>query len=503
MIVALCALAFALRLIPVLANRFHPDEALYATWAMHIASGRDVLLANAPVDKPPLAFYAMALSLSALGRSEIAARLPNLIASTIGVALVWRWAKALAPDGGRGELLAALALSLSPFDVAFGGTAFLDPLMVMWGLAACVASARGRAGWGGVFLGLAAATKAQGALFAPLVLLGIWVHAAEVETRPSALIRATLLRLVAGFACIAAFVGLWSLARGGTPFWAQQTINYGGIRLAFPSELAPRLSGWLTLLPHFFGPIAGLLLLLGSVYLLTRAFVGASRGRRAAVNLFLISYVLGFLGFHWLLAFPVWDRYLLILVPVMAVLSARVVREVYSHSQVAITSRTDRAWLGLLTLAILPFSIQAATGETPIGGDHGAHDGIDRVSSFLRDLPPGTVVYDHWLGWELDFYLWDAGLYRAYFASPADLARDLSAFGRTSSRYIVFPAGESRAKIERAIVAEGFQLIPVLVTMNRAGQTSFVVYTIVPRLVTSPVVSCRMPLCRSRPSLFA
>jgi len=53
---ALCLVAFGLRLGPLWPNRFHSDEALYATWALGIASGGDVLLAGVAPDKPPLLF---------------------------------------------------------------------------------------------------------------------------------------------------------------------------------------------------------------------------------------------------------------------------------------------------------------------------------------------------------------------------------------------------------------------------------------------------------------
>ncbi len=37
----ICAVAFALRLGPLFDNRFHPDEALFSTWALKIARGRE------------------------------------------------------------------------------------------------------------------------------------------------------------------------------------------------------------------------------------------------------------------------------------------------------------------------------------------------------------------------------------------------------------------------------------------------------------------------------
>ncbi len=529
LLATLCLLAFGLRLVPAIQNRFHADEALYGAWAMRIVSERDGLLASVPVDKPPLAIYAMAASLFVFGHSEIAARLPNLIASVVSVALVWRWGQGLrrppskrsgrgsafvacprsAAEGVRSSSLAphassfaALAMALSPFNIAFGGTAFLDPLMVAWGLAACVAAARGRAGWAGILLGLACATKVQGLLFAPLVLMSQMFRTrmnadcaekiresaftpALRRTQCGAYVRVyvrPLISLGSGLATIVLLVFLWDAAREGTPFWLQQTINYGGIRAAFAGEVAPRLGGWLGLLTHFFGPIAGVILLIGVLILLVNALTREARARAAAIDLLLIAYTLGFFALHWLLAFPVWDRYLLILVPVGAMLAGRVatltVDLLAARGQSAGWLAVQPIVLGVLAFAILPFAAQAARSEVAVGGDHGPHDGIDQVAAYLRGLPVGTVVYDHWLGWEFDFYLWDASLYRAYFETPADLAHNLCVFGQASTRYVVIPAGESPAKIARAIGAAGFALTPVQTPVDRFGRPSFAVYRV-------------------------
>ena len=478
-VLACCLVAFALRLGPAFQNRFQADEALYASWAMQIASGRDALLAGAPVDKPPLSLYAMAAGLFVVGRTEIGARLANLIASVVSVALAWRLARTLAALHGawRTGALAALLMALSPFNIAFAGTTFLDPLMVVWGLASCVAAARGRAGLAGVCLGLAGAAKVQGLLFAPLTILTAMGSQDAGQRKLSALTVEDAVRFAAGFGAIIAAIFAWSLARGGTPFWAQQAINYGGIRLAFAAELAPRLSGWLGWMPYLFGMPMTAVVGAACAWLALTAVMNRPRTPASAIDLLLLVYVLGFFGLHWLLAFPVWDRYLLILVPVLAVLADRA----YSRSQLAIRPRWRWAIFGAVALLMLPDAIRASRSEFPIGGDHGPHDGIDRVAAYLRDLPAGTVLYDHWLGWEFDYYLWDAPLYRAYVDTPADLANDLRAFGRTSARHIVLPAAESTGKIERAIAAEGYSLTPVLTVTNRFGQTSFVVYQIAPQ----------------------
>src|SRR5436190_919038 len=87
--------ATQLRLLPLLENRFHPDEALYASFARLIVSGRDPLLSSVVVDKPPLSFYLTALSFLLLGSTEFAARLPNFYASLLSLALLFALARRL------------------------------------------------------------------------------------------------------------------------------------------------------------------------------------------------------------------------------------------------------------------------------------------------------------------------------------------------------------------------------------------------------------------------
>jgi 4-amino-4-deoxy-L-arabinose transferase-like glycosyltransferase len=77
-------LAFALRVTFLTQERFHADEALYAGWALRILDG-DPFLLEVAVDKPPLYLHTLAASMRAFGRSEVAARLPSLAASTLGI----------------------------------------------------------------------------------------------------------------------------------------------------------------------------------------------------------------------------------------------------------------------------------------------------------------------------------------------------------------------------------------------------------------------------------
>jgi hypothetical protein len=344
----------------------------------------------------------------------------------------------------------------------------------MLALASLVASTRGRPGLAGVLLGLATATQVQALIFLPLV-----IACCVFVLRPSSLVA---FRFLAGLAMPIATVLVWDRLRGGTPFWIQQTINYGGIRLIYASEVMPRLVGWASFLPYFFGwPMlialaVGLPLLL--IYDLT--LKRNEHTPLAMLDVMLVAFALGYFFLLWLTAFPVWDRYIFGLVPVICLLVGRLagLLVAWLETRVRSTRIAGLTAMSLVIVLMLSPALEASQSALPVGGDHGPHDGIDQVANYLRGFPYGTVVYDHWLGWTLRYYLWDARTYIAYFATPESLAEDLHVFGRTSARLIVFPSDESTTRIERAIAAEGFVLSSVLSTKDRHGQPTFTLYRI-------------------------
>ncbi len=271
--------------------------------------------------------------------------------------------------------------------------------------------------------------------------------------------------------------------RSGLPFWVQQTINYGDIRLAYTDELGPRLMGWLSFLPYFFGPIVGLIGLMGLPSLLR----ASPRAR------WLLLWLLAMLALHWLLDFPIWDRYFLLLVPIAALVLGQAIGQLVDWvSDHLVTSEMPHAAGGVsplhpstllilatVTIVALPFSVAAAESQYPIGGDHGANDGIDQVAAFLKTLPSGTVLYDHWLAWELGYYVGEGFVYVSYFDTPAALQDDLRVFGG-ANRYVIFPGQESPDRVNAAIKEVGYTLSSVFTTQNRFGQTSFTIFKIMP-----------------------
>jgi 4-amino-4-deoxy-L-arabinose transferase-like glycosyltransferase len=491
--------ATALRAVPLLTNRFHPDEALYAYFARLIASGHDPMLAGVVVDKPPAAFYLTALSLLAIGPNELAARLPELAAGLVSVALLYALGRRLYEPATGG--LAAWLLALSPFAILFSITAFVDPLLTAAALWALWAASAGR--WRQMAVALAAgfALKQTVLLFVPLCL----ALALLVPPLPSSL-RAALRRLAAAVwpmlpALLAAAVlvfGWDALRHSSVAFWSQGYADNIPGRLVRANEVLPRGLAIINLL-HYFTASTALNLIFVACLPLLLVWNRSAPNRAAAVDCVLAGYLLFYLAAYWLLAFNVWDRYLLPVLPIWLLLMARVLRLVaYSFQRAAYqwSRRVKTRDLGFrrtlgvaLPAALLllagPGALLAAHSAYPIGGDHGAYDGIDGAAVFIRTLPPGSVLYDHWLSWEWNYYLFGGPVYVSWFPSPDALASDLKSFGSSSPRYLAVPAWEGDSEVRAAAAQAGFDFIPLYTAHRRDGPTTIVVYQLQSRVAAA------------------
>jgi len=494
-LVFILLLAWALRLLPVLDNRFHADEALYGYWGLLIGRGEDPWLAEVPVDKPPLMPYLVAGTQalfgsqrgSPWGSSEFSVRLPGLAAGLLTVPLTAGLAYSLYRERWIATVAGVVA-ALSPFAILFSATAFTDPVMVMLGLAACGAAARGRPGWAGLLVGLAFATKQTGLAWLPLVI-GVQVanwRRRVLDLKPQV---STLFWLLP----VIGLVSMWDIVRvgqGAESFWRLGIISYGGLRPIWPQELWTRLRGWVELARYLFvSPVVNGLLMAGLPALVwcgvrrpRCAAAGLDTGRytrKSSLDLLLVAFLLIYFFLHWLWAFPVWDRYLLPLVPVLAILVGRMFSILSGCLQTAgRRAQVLSSLIGhcLLFVCLAVPALKGAQSRYPVGGDHWAYDGIEKVAAYLQNLPEGAVVYHHWLGWHYAYHLFDAPIYLAYWPTPAWLARDVQAFGVREPRYITFPSWESSARVEQALAGVGYELEPVLTTIHRDGTPSFTVY---------------------------
>jgi hypothetical protein len=556
-LIALLILGVLARVPPIAANRFHPDEALYSDWALRILSGQDTMLSGVPVDKPPLFLYILALAFGLFGPTEAAARLPSLLAGTASIALAYGLGRRL--YGTAAGLVAATLMAASPFNVLFSATAFTDPLMVALVLASCWAVADGRPGLAGVFLGLAEATKQQALFFLPLVI-GLAVLSGNREIGNSSIeirflrengfprpagaghlcLRRTLrcasgtgrcrqgglqvAKIVAGFLLAFAPAVAWDLLRAQQPgFLTQGLLSYGGLTLT-PRVVGEQMTGWLALLRYgTAAPALNTIFAAGLPVLLLYDLLARWPEEGSRRDLLLVGFAVFFLLAHSVLSFKVWDRYLLGLMPVLALLLTRVLLLPYAIGYIFFTAESaedaarpglrQRArkiiffplrslrslrlkfafqgnpgpWAGiygygmaLLLAATLALPLRdAAASRFPVGGDHGAYAGIDAVAAYFRGhVPSEATLYHQALGYHFRFYLHDSPYLFRWYQTAQELATD--ARQRAGSpRYVVFPAWQSATETRLALEGEGLVMHPVYQVYRDDGSVSFTVYEIV------------------------
>jgi 4-amino-4-deoxy-L-arabinose transferase-like glycosyltransferase len=405
-------------------SRFDVDEALYTSYARRISLRGDILLADVPLDKPPLGLAVTALSFSVFGPTEFAARLPTLFVSLLTLAAVYRLALSQAQ---RCAALIMLLLALSPFDLAFAATAYLDPLMTLWLMLSLLAASRDQWRAAGLTFALAVATRQSALPFAVLVIaIGVGANARQGWRWQGVALR--LRRFAVPALAVGVALALWSATRAApVDFWTLSVINGAPDRLIRANEVVPRLERWLYLLGYVtgFGP------LLVVAFLAILPHQSAIMPRRELVlSVLLATGILAFLLAYWLFSFNTYDRYLHPLAPLILILVGIGARRLGRFGMVAAVA------------AMLPFTLAALRGPLDIGGDHGQHNGIVQLAAALQALPAGSTVYNYSLGWELGYYLGDQPAVQIVFEpTPQALARAVCANAEAS--YFAAPAAES------------------------------------------------------------
>jgi hypothetical protein len=602
LVAAMVWVATLLRIIPWLTSYpLHHDEALYGYWARLIASGRDPLLLTPWVDKPPLVLYLLAADMHAFGASELALRLPGLVASLLLVLVTLGFARRA--YGISVALVAAGLLTLSPFAILFAPTAFTDPWLALWLVAAAWAALARRPFLAGLLLGLAVASKQQGVLGVPLVFALLMAQGGGGEERrrrgeEPPLLRSSpplLLRSILGFALIFAPITYWDSLRwvNRPSFWDRSVTTYGQLALAPLAEWPQRAADWATQIGYLYGlpVLSGLMLLLAAAvgvrailalyaprqvrpkecptasgpqighakgvilsgftdqHPLRRTFSEESPDRERGsfdalragsiedtcpisassatrVDVILAVYTAGYLALHFAATFQPWDRYLLPILPWICVLAARGLTLGWrwfddaaglQHSLRTTTLRvTDlppnplparegasifplawqergaggvrfRAASSVALLLLVPVLLYAswlgAAGRLPVGSDHGAYAGLDQAIATLRKQPADAIIYDRWLGWHYDFYLFNAPQERRWWGSGwklADDAAETARFEPERGQWVVLPDWETSAaeELHLPLASRGLALVEVQRIHRSDNTRSFTLYRI-------------------------
>ena len=443
------------------------DEALYGHWAWLIYSGIDPLLRGAPVDKPPLFPYLVAHVYTWLTPSPEALRLPGEVASLLTLPLLYAWLRAL--FNGRVARAGGFLYGIFPLAVLLAPTGYTDPLMVGWAVLAGWAASRARCTpllWGGLSgaaWAAAVATKPMAVLWLPLVWGTLWAR------------RAPRWAWIAwGLGATGPLLRWWAWEQvHGPPFtWQLGWLHYGGFHLLPPSAWLERGVKWLRVWWDTWGGVGGVLVL-GLAGL--GGWLGCARRHRGAC--LLAGWLGGVLLLYGMTSLAPWDRYLLLLAPATVGLAAYGWDEGWSRR-----GRIPTLLLILLLGWGLWVGCRAGRGQYPVGGDHGAYEGIDAVASYIMaDLPRGGIVYHHWLGWHYGFYLFAAPYDFRWWPDVQWLVRDVER-GPRVPRVLVFPAWHERERLAVVNALRGRGIVPTRVrrVYTHDGHLRFWVYLLSP-----------------------
>jgi 4-amino-4-deoxy-L-arabinose transferase len=161
------------------------DEGRYTAVPVEMLRSGDLLTPRLNLDqphltKPPLTYWAVAGSFAAFGPSELAARLPNLIAFVLTVLVVLRLGRRLVPDR---PWLPALVYATLPVTVLGANAVTTDTLLTLFEALAVLCFLERRHAWMWVAFGLGFLTKGPPALL-PLLAIVPFVRLRGMDLRP-------------------------------------------------------------------------------------------------------------------------------------------------------------------------------------------------------------------------------------------------------------------------------------------------------------------------------
>ncbi|MBC7870222.1 MAG: hypothetical protein H7Y09_05235 [Chitinophagaceae bacterium] len=267
---------------------------------------------------------------------------------------------------------------------------------------------------------------------------------------------------------------LWDKARGETSIFALAAVNNNPGRIfAAKEEWLPRLSAWLSDSAAIFGTGG---LTLGFVIIAGVALLKNMQRGDLLIALYIVSYGL----LHWLAAFNIYDRYLLPLVPLLAILAGRGIASGANWSGDRIKHIPNAIFCACVILAILALSIMSLrVADTIHHANEADSTGILALADFLNDKPLGTIIYDHWLGWEMGYYMgaW-TDKRRVYYPAPEIQAEDALRNPDPATRYLIAPINKNALVWVKMMEKQGFRAV---LAYHCGG---FVAYALIPPWVS-------------------
>ena len=241
--------------------------------------------------------------------------------------------------------------------------------------------------------------------------------------------------------------------------WDLGVRNYEAVTLLPPTQWLVRWAAWWPLLWHLVASNA--LWIMGALLGLGACWPVRSTTDRSTnfIPILLLLWSMGFCLLHLVSSVQVWDRYLLPLAPMVALMAAWAWRyrpQPYHYRQ----------WQGISALVLLllvPPALKAANGGFPLGGDHGDYAGLVEATKWLRAYAPTNVIlYHQQLGWQEQFYFYTEQTTKRYelrwFPNPVYLA-DNAAKSPYKRRFLIQPQWSAMRNFSLHMTTRNLRLI--------------------------------------------
>ncbi|MCX6044835.1 MAG: glycosyltransferase family 39 protein [Chloroflexi bacterium] len=458
----LILVGFGLRLYLLDQYPFREDEAIYSFWALHFWHVDPMFLTVWP-DKPPVFLGLLAATFRLFGFTQASGRWLNILLSTATIPIVAVTARYLWDR--RTALVVALAFSLSPFAISFAPTVYTDPLLVFAGSLALYLALTDRAFWAGLWLGLAIMTKQQGLLYLPLVL-GLLLHHHLVNVKSLRSMLRPVGGFLAGLGAVVLPILYWDSLRWAvapSP-WDLSVRNYGALAVApvlqWPQRLAAWMDlGWYLTASWWVWTVLGILL----AWKLLQRDAAAQRRNWDLKSLLapfplMLFWSLGFCLLHEVSTVQIWDRYVLPLAPMLALMIGWLVNRIHP----LLSARGFVLLLLVGTLCLLPPALLATTGQWPIGADHGDYTGLtDALTWLTHEQSQHVVLYHRLLGWQYRFYLYNqvaAGDYELRWFPSAVYLADNATKAPLQRKFFLQPSWSPMRDLKMHLAVRGLTL---------------------------------------------
>ncbi len=357
-------------------HRMHMDETLYSYWALRIADGSDIFLHHTTTDKFPLLPYMIAIVVSVFGNSETTVRIPSFLCTIGGFFILYKAVTNFYDK--KTALFAVIITALTKYFIVYGPTAFTDQIMTFFVLASFLMITEKKYFLSGILIGISAMAKLTGLFFYLPFFIGIFMLSDNRKKDLTDFSFGVFWMLLA----IIMWAGLVEL-NAFRLFMANSPIPYKG---TLDTEYF--INGFNTIkkyqadlmgLPQFFTAlIAGLIL----IFIKGNGYIKKD-----------ITVYLTFVLFYMTLAamtfrhVPIFERYLVVIVPFTAIVIARGVSVIFE-----IVNKLHIIPAVISAAAVFSFVLLPLDRKMNIGALYDVNDGIEKAVGSIPDKENSVAI---------------------------------------------------------------------------------------------------------------